>query len=70
MLQTMRDKMKGTVAIVIVGFLALIMALSLINLNMGGSQEHQQEVASVDGRTITKESWIMPSFKNANNFSD
>lgn len=55
MLQTMRENMKGTVAILIVGFLGLIMALSLVDLSgSGGYGQNSNDVAEVNGNKISE----------------
>jgi peptidyl-prolyl cis-trans isomerase D len=55
MLQTMRENMKGTVAILIVGFLGLIMALSLVDLSgSGGYDQNFNDVAEVNGNKISE----------------
>jgi peptidyl-prolyl cis-trans isomerase D len=55
MLQTMRENMKGTVAILIVGFLGLIMALSLVDLSgSGGYGQNFNDVAEVNGNKISE----------------
>ena len=56
MLQSMRNNLKGTVAILIVGFLGLIMAVSLINLDgLGVHHSNYGDVATVNGRDITEQ---------------
>jgi peptidyl-prolyl cis-trans isomerase D len=55
MLQAMRENMKGTVAILVVGFLGLIMALSLVDLSgSGGYGQNFSDVAEVNGNTISE----------------
>jgi peptidyl-prolyl cis-trans isomerase D len=55
MLQTMRENMKGTVAILIVGFLGLIMALSLVDLSgSSGYGQNFNDVAEVNGNKISE----------------
>lgn len=54
MLQNMRENMKGTVAFIIVGFLAFILAASLVNLTESNSGSHYRDVASVNGEPITE----------------
>jgi peptidyl-prolyl cis-trans isomerase D len=55
MLQTMRENMKGTVAILIVGFLGLIMALSLVDLSgSSGYGQNLKDVAEVNGNKISE----------------
>ena len=55
MLQTMRDNMKGTIALIIVGFLAFILAASLVNLGGSSAGHRDATVATVDGATITEQ---------------
>ncbi len=51
----MRENMKGTVAILIVGFLGLIMALSLVDLSgSGGYGQNNDNVAEVNGNKISE----------------
>ncbi|MGH1485049.1 MAG: SurA N-terminal domain-containing protein [Cellvibrionaceae bacterium] len=54
MLQNMRDNMKGTVAFIIVGFLAFIMAASLVNLSSTGHGGNYGDIATVNGEAITE----------------
>lgn len=56
MLQSMRENMKGAVAIVIVGFLGLIMALSLVDLGANGGHYGQNftDAAEVNGNKISE----------------
>jgi peptidyl-prolyl cis-trans isomerase D len=54
MLQNMRDNMKGTIAFIIVGFLAFILAASLVNLTGTGQTSAFDEVTEVNGRSITE----------------
>jgi peptidyl-prolyl cis-trans isomerase D len=54
MLQSMRDNMKGTIAFIIVGFLGLIMALSLVSFDNVDSTRIFDEVATVEGEGITE----------------
>ncbi len=50
----MRENMKGTIAIIVVGFLAFIMAASLVDLTGTGGHGHNYgEVATVNGDAIT-----------------
>ena len=53
MLQSMRNNLKGTVAVIVVGFLSFILVGSLLQFSDGGRQ-NGDEVASVDGNTITE----------------
>ena len=53
MLQSMRNNLKGTVAIIIVGFLAFVLIGGL--LQFAGNDNHSRgEVASIDGTAITE----------------
>ena len=55
MLQNMRNNMKGTVAFMIVGFLAFIMAASLVDLSGTGYGTHyNSDIATVNGEVITE----------------
>ncbi len=56
MLQSMRENMKGTVAIVVVVFLGLIMALSLVDFGASGGHYGQNftDAAEVNGNKITE----------------
>ncbi|MBX2807102.1 MAG: SurA N-terminal domain-containing protein [Cellvibrionaceae bacterium] len=54
MLQAMRDNLKGTVAFIIVGFLAFIMAASLVNLSGNSHSTEHGEVATVNKQVITE----------------
>jgi peptidyl-prolyl cis-trans isomerase D len=53
MLQSMRDNLKGTIAIIMVGFLSFILIGSLLQFS-GNSNQNRNEVASIDSRTITE----------------
>lgn len=53
MLQDMRNNMKGTVAFIVVGFLAFILAASLANLGGSGAGNTAGEAATVDGEIVT-----------------
>lgn len=54
MLQSMRDNMKGAIAFIIVGFLAFILAASLVNLSGDNNASTYDEVATVNDRVITE----------------
>ena len=54
MLQSMRENMKGTIAFIVVGFLAFILAASLVTLNEPGAGQHFDDVASVNGSKISE----------------
>lgn len=54
MLQKMRSNLKGTVAFIVVGFLAFIMAASLVNLTGTGGGGSYGVVAEVNGKEITE----------------
>lgn len=56
MLQSMRENMKGAIAVFIVIFLGLILAIGLVDLNsFGGGQGYGNgDVASVNGRSISE----------------
>ena len=54
MLQSMRNNFKGTIAFIIVGFLAFIMAASLVTLTGNeGSHQNFDDVAKVNEQVIT-----------------
>jgi len=54
MLQGMRENMKGAVAVFIVIFLGLILAIGLVDLNSLGGGYSESDVASVNGRAISE----------------
>ncbi len=54
MLQSMRENMKGTIAIIIVIFLGLILAIGLVDLNTFNTNNTAGEVANVNDRAITE----------------
>jgi peptidyl-prolyl cis-trans isomerase D len=54
MLQGMRENMKGAIAVFIVIFLGLILAIGLVDLNSLNGGYSADDIASVNGRTISE----------------
>lgn len=54
MLQSMRENMKGAIAVFIVIFLGLILAIGLVDFNSFGGGYTSSDVAEVNGRTISE----------------